>query len=102
MEAYFYLTAFFSGFILTNAVPHFVHGISGNKFPTPFARPRGKGLSSPTTNMLWALFNLLIGYLLYSITPIDKAHPSLLIDFFVGLIFVSIYLSKRFQRKHKE
>jgi len=52
---------FFSGMFLANAVPHFVHGISGDRFPTPFARPPGKGLSSPTVNVVWALFNLVVG-----------------------------------------
>jgi hypothetical protein len=33
--------------------PHFVHGFSGNRFPTPFAYRPGKGLSSPAVNVLW-------------------------------------------------
>jgi hypothetical protein len=33
----FYLCALFAGIFLANAIPHFVQGISGNKFPTPFA-----------------------------------------------------------------
>ena len=41
----FYLCAFFAGIFLTNAIPHFVQGISGNKFPTPFAKPPGKGVA---------------------------------------------------------
>ena len=60
----FYLCAFFAGLFLANAVPHFVHGISGDPFPTPFAKPPGKGLSSPTVNVLWALLNLILGYIL--------------------------------------
>jgi hypothetical protein len=61
---YHYIGCFFAGMFLANAVPHFVHGISGDRFPTPFAHPRGKGLSSPTLNVVWALFNLVIGYIL--------------------------------------
>jgi len=45
----------------TNAVPHFVKGICGDRFPTPFAKRPGKGQSSPTVNVLWALLNLLLG-----------------------------------------
>ena len=33
---YHYLAAFFAGFFLANAVPHFVHGVSGDPFPSPF------------------------------------------------------------------
>ena len=61
---YSYLACFFAGAFLANVVPHFVHGISGGRFPTPFAKPPGKGLSSPIVNTLWALLNLPIGYLL--------------------------------------
>jgi len=50
---YDYVACFFSGVCGANLVPHFVHGISGDRFPTPFARPRGKGLSSPTLDVVW-------------------------------------------------
>jgi hypothetical protein len=45
------VACFFAGAFLANFVPHFVHGISGDRFPTPFANPPGKGLSSPTLNV---------------------------------------------------
>jgi hypothetical protein len=43
---YDYLAHFVAGAFLANGVPHFVQGICGNKFQTPFARPRGIGESS--------------------------------------------------------
>jgi hypothetical protein len=55
---------FFGGLFLANAVPHFVSGIMGRPFQSPFAKPPGKGLSSSTINVLWGFFNLVIGYLL--------------------------------------
>jgi hypothetical protein len=58
MVWYKYIACFFSGMFLANAVPHFVYGICGDRFPTPFAKPPGRGLSSPTVNVLWGLFNL--------------------------------------------
>jgi hypothetical protein len=51
---YHYVACFFAGVFLTNAIPHFVHGVSGDNFPTPFAKPPGKGLSSPRINVVWA------------------------------------------------
>jgi hypothetical protein len=57
--------SFFAGMFFANVVPHFVHGISGDRFPTPFADPPGKGLSSPTVNVVWALLNLAVGYILF-------------------------------------
>ena len=45
MKWYNYLACLFAGFFLANSVPHFVQGICGNFFPTPFAHPAGIGLS---------------------------------------------------------
>jgi hypothetical protein len=59
------LVAYFvGGFFLTNAIPHLVSGIMGQPFQSPFAQPRGKGLSSSTVNVLWGFFNAVVGYLL--------------------------------------
>ncbi len=59
-----YLAYFFGGAFLMNSVPHLVNGVSGRSFPSPFSSPPGQGLSPAWVNVLWGLFNLLIGYLL--------------------------------------
>jgi hypothetical protein len=64
MAWYAYLAYFFAGAFLANGVPHFVQGISGKKFPTPFASPLGVGESSPLVNVVWGLVSFLIGYVL--------------------------------------
>lgn len=102
MEWYYYLAAFFAGVFLANAIPHFVHGISGNKFPTPFAKPSGKGLSSATTNVVWSLFNLIIGYLLFIGSKIGAGSSLSLVAFFAGVTLISIFSSIHFQAKDKE
>jgi hypothetical protein len=102
MEWYHYLAAFFAGFFLTNVIPHFVQGISGNKFPTPFSKPPGKGLSSATVNVVWSLVNLVIGYLLFTVSKTDNVHPFALIVFFAGIAAMSIMGSISFSTKHKE
>jgi hypothetical protein len=48
-----YVAYFFGGVFLVNSVPHFTNGVSGRRFPTPFAFPLGKAQSSPTVNVLW-------------------------------------------------
>ncbi len=65
MTWYVYVADFLGGAFLANAVPHFVNGVSGRPFPTPFASPPGRGDSSPVVNVLWAAFNLAVGYLLF-------------------------------------
>ncbi len=64
MPWYVCLAYFFGGAFLVNAVPHFVSGVCGRPFPSPFASPPGRGMSSPVVNVLWGFFNLTIGYLL--------------------------------------
>lgn len=59
-----YLSYFFGGAFLVNAVPHFVNGIMGRPFQSPFAKPPGKGLSSSTVNVIWGSFNFVVAYLL--------------------------------------
>jgi hypothetical protein len=64
MEWHHYLAWFGGGAVLTNAIPHFVCGVMGRPFQSPFAKPPGEGLSSSTVNVLWGFFNLVIGYML--------------------------------------
>ena len=98
MKWYEYIACFFSGTFLANVVPHFVHGISGEPFPTPFARPPGKGLSSPTVNVEWALFNLVVGYILFRAGKVSSGRISTLCVFFAGIAFIGILLSVQFAR----
>ncbi|HEX3651891.1 MAG TPA: hypothetical protein VHU18_03610 [Rhizomicrobium sp.] len=56
------LAYFFGGSFLANAVPHYVSGIMGRPFQSPFAKPPGKGLSSSTVNVLWGFANLVLAY----------------------------------------
>ena len=101
MNWFNYVAAFFAGIFLTNFVPHFVHGISGDRFPTPFAKPPGKGLSSPILNVVWSLFNLLLDYLLFRLGKIAFGGDPALLTFFAGIAVVSIGSSLQFAHKHK-
>jgi hypothetical protein len=98
----FYLCAFFAGVFLTNAIPHFVQGLSGNKFPTPFAKPPGKGLSSAVVNVIWGLFNAVIGTIFFIHSAIKAETTWLWVTFFVGAALIAIPLGIRFSDKHKE
>jgi hypothetical protein len=55
---------FFGGAFLANFVPHFVAGVSGRSFHSPFAKPPFRGLSSAAVNVVWGLFNLALAYVL--------------------------------------
>jgi hypothetical protein len=98
MSCYNYVFCFFAGTFLANVVPHFVHGISGDPFPTPFAHPPGKGLSSPTTNVVWALVNLIVGYVLFRVGKVSTGGSLALTVFFAGITALSIWLSVLFTK----
>ena len=62
------------------------------------ARPLGKGLSSPTVNVIWALANLIIGYVLFRIGKISSGGNLALIVFFAGIVAISTWLSVLFSK----
>ena len=101
MKWYQYVAAFFAGLFLTNVVPHFIHGVSGDPFPTPFATPPGKGLSSPTTNVIWACVNLLIGYVLLRVSKASPQNKLSMLLLFLGIVAISLMMSITFMEKVK-
>jgi hypothetical protein len=97
MPWYLYIAYFFGGAFLANAVPHFSNGISGRSFPTPFAKPPGKGLSPPLVNVLWGAFNAVVGYLLVFHLGYFAAHDlgdALIVG--AGALFMGVMLSQAF------
>jgi len=102
MEWYLCVSGFFAGAFFANFVPHFVKGVCGDKFPTPFSKPPGKGLSSPVVNVLWALLNLVVGYILYRVGKVSSQNCLSLIIFFAGFALLSLMGAKNFVNKHKE
>jgi hypothetical protein len=102
MNWYAYVACFFSGAFLANVVPHFVHGILGDRFPTPFAHPPGKGFSSPTVNVVWALVNLMAGYVLFRLGKVSSGDTLSLVVFFAGIAAISIMASINFAKKHSK
>ena len=64
MPWYVYVAYLAAGGFLANGVPHFVNGISGRKFQSPFASPPTVGESSPVVNVIWGMCNFAIGLVL--------------------------------------
>jgi FtsH-binding integral membrane protein len=100
MKWYHYIACFFAGMFIANMVPHFIQGVSGETFPTPFANPPGKGLSSPTVNVLWGLFNLILGYVLFRAGKISNSNKWTVFIFFVGILVMGVMLSYSFVDIH--
>ncbi|MDR3625613.1 MAG: hypothetical protein P4L45_02205 [Ignavibacteriaceae bacterium] len=100
MKWYNYIACLFAGIFLANFAPHFIEGITGQSFPTPFANPPGKGLSSPTVNVLWGLLNLVISYLLFRASRISNKNIWSVIIFFIGILLMSLMCSVVFAGVH--
>lgn len=97
MPWYDYVAWFFGGAFLVNSIPHFVNGVSGRAFPTPFAKPPGKGLSPSWVNVLWGLFNAAIAYLLlYRVGTFSPRSTQDVIVFGVGALFIAMMLARAF------
>ncbi len=97
MSWYFYLLEFFAGAFLANGVPHFVQGMSGHWFQSPFAKPPGVGESSPLSNALWGFGNLVAGaLLLVYFYPVGATAWIGWVAFGAGALALAVQLSLHF------
>ena len=92
---------FFGGAFLANGIPHYVSGLTGRPFQSPFAKPPGVGLSSSVVNALWGFFNLLVAYLLlcrvgdFSLRSNADAGSMA-----AGILVMSVMMSRYFGKFH--
>jgi hypothetical protein len=100
MSWYSYIACLLAGAFLANALPHFIKGITGEPFPTPFAKPPGKGLSSPLVNVLWGFLNLMIGLIFVHVSHLNHHHHPAIIFFLAGILLMSLQLASWFGKQH--
>jgi hypothetical protein len=94
---------FFGGSFLANALPHLIAGVSGRPFPSPFASPPFRGLSSPAVNLAWALVNLAAAYLLLvHVGTFDLRHWPDVGVFFLGFSVMGFQCARSLGRIRKE
>lgn len=89
---------FFAGILLVNGIPHFVQGLCGNRFQTPFAKPPGAGESSPVVNVLWGFLNLAGSGLILADTECDFGMNTETLLFAAGGLFTGVFLAVHFNR----
>jgi len=97
----YYISYFFGGVFLINAIPHLVTGLAGRAFQSPFAKPPGKGLSSSTVNVLWGWVNIVAGYfLVFHVGNFDIHSPADVAPAAVGGLLISILSARNFGQFH--
>jgi hypothetical protein len=98
-----FLAYFFAGAFFANFVPHFVSGVLGRTFPTPFASPPFRGLSSSRVNVLYGLCNLAVAYALLlhvgDFEPRSSLHAGTV---GLGLAAMSLLMTRSMARLQRE
>lgn len=90
-----------AGALLANAIPHFVHGVSGMPFPAPFSSFLGAGTPTAVVNVLWGALNFAIGLDLLRTcraAPTPRLSRALTA---AGFVAASILLAIVFSRLHR-
>ena len=94
-----FLSYLFGGAFLANAIPHFVSGMMGKPFQSPFARPPGQGLSSSTVNVLWGFFNLVVGYVLIChVGDFELKDMGDMVALGLGVFLTALFSARHFGR----
>jgi len=102
MHWYYFVAYFVAGCLVANGVPHFVNGISGRRFITPFASPPFVGESSPLSNVTWGLINFAGAFsLIIGMGDFRLGFTLDTIATFVGASLTAVGLSLYFPRVRK-
>jgi hypothetical protein len=84
---------------LINALPHWVSGIMGRPFQSPFAKPPGQGLSSSTVNVPWGFLNVVVGYvLIFRVGSFDLRSTEHVAAAGLGAFLTGMILARMFGR----
>lgn len=96
------ILSFLAGLLICNAVPHLAAGLRGEAFPTPFAKPRGVGMSTPLVNVVWGWINLFVGLAIMPrfviLSPVMPLFNTLGLSFALGFLLAGLYLAQHFGR----
>ena len=96
-----YIAYFFGGAFLANAIPHFVSGMMGRPFQSPFAKPPGEGLSSSTVNVVWGFVNAVVAYvLILHVGAFDIRSISDVLPVGVGAFLIALLSARHFGKFH--
>jgi hypothetical protein len=93
---------FFAGAILCNAIPHLASGLQGQPFPSPFARPPGRGDSSPVVNVVWGFVNLVLALVLATRHLDQPVAAQNVLAALAGGLVMGLFLAVHFGKVQRE
>lgn len=93
---------FAAGLFSANGIPHFVFGIAGKEFHTPFFYRFFRKVPTPLFNVVWGLLNFCLALFLKSRQPgWAWGWNSLTVAWGAGFAFASVGLSILFHNRAK-
>ena len=101
MDWLYFISYFFGGAFLSNAIPHIASGSMGRAFQSPFAKPSGQGLSSSTVNVVWGVLNLAVAYVLICrVGDFSLRSTAHAVSLGLGFLFTGLLSARHFGRFH--
>jgi len=101
MDWLYFISYFFGGAFLSNAIPHIASGSMGRAFQSPFAKPFGQGLSSSTVNVMWGVLNLAVAYVLICrVGDFSLRSTAHAVSLGLGFLLTSLLSARHFGRFH--
>lgn len=92
-----WIVAFFGAIFTVNGIPHYVQGLSGKQFPTPFSGGAGT-LDGPVRNVFWGSGNLIVGGGLLWLIRDRLGNPLVLAELVVVAVGGGAMLGKTLSR----
>ena len=93
-----YLFLVSAGILFVNGIPHFVQGLCGNSFQSPFAEPPGVGESSPVVNVIWGFLNLAGAGLIIDLSGFEFGLNMNTLLFALSGLLTGVFLAFHFHR----
>jgi hypothetical protein len=91
------ISYFLGGMFLTNGIPHFISGVMGRPFQSPFAKPPGQGLSSSRVNVVWGYSKIVMFYILVlRVGVFDLRNTTDVIALGAGILTIALPLARQF------
>ena len=91
---------FFGGVFLANALLHLAMAVARRPFPTPFATPPFRGLSSPLVNLGYGAANLAVSALLLWLGSVADASDVVIVA--AGVVFMTVIVARSLQHSRRD